>query len=380
MRLTGRGVAVLVAAPVLFAAGQVAGYPLFLAMGSAALGAVVAAAVTTGRRPRVAVTRQVHPDRVEVGRPALAKLRVRNPGGRRQAAFTAGDRLGDGFRSVAVRALAPYAEAVHHYELPTQRRGRHQVGPLTLDRGDPLGLSRRRLTAGGAGTLWVYPRVHAMRAITGGPARHHHEGAVADNALRGSFDLREVREYQPGDEVRHLHWKATARTGRLMVRDYADPDQPRLTTILDTRREAGDPAPFEAAVEVAASLVSAAASADHWCRLGTPCGVDVKTRGGAPAVRRMLDELCVLNPAEDAGLALVPEALRRGWGGGLAVVTTASAPVDRGVFAAVRSWYSRVVVIVLGARASGVRLPGVTVLSAADAAEAAARWNTVVAR
>ncbi|WP_020666168.1 DUF58 domain-containing protein [Amycolatopsis nigrescens] len=379
MRLTRRGVATLVAAVILFGAGHLAGYPVLLALAGASAGAVLAAVAVTTRRPGVVVTRGVYPDRVERGRPAFARLRVANPGTRAQAGFTAGDRVDTGFRSVSVRRLTPGSEAVYHYELPTRDRGRYQVGPLTLDRLDALRLGRSRLSTGDIATLWVHPRTHPIGAIDGGHPRHHHEGTSTDRSLLGSLDLREVREYIVGDEVRHLHWKATARTGRLMVRDYADPNQPRFTALLDNRREAPAGAAFEEAVDLAASLVVAAAKADRRCRLVTSCGVDVATAGGAPAVRQLLDQLSVLDRARDAGLPLWPGTLPRSGGGSLVVITSAVSPADRLALVAAKPHYSNVLVVALGIGESPA-VPGVSVLSAADAADAARRWNAVVAR
>jgi uncharacterized protein (DUF58 family) len=376
-RLTRRGVGVLAAAIVVFAVGQVANYPVLLGLAGAALGAVLAAVVITNRRPRVAVARDVYPDRVQRGRPAFAQLQVHNTGQRRQAGFTAGDRLGAGFTAVTVRPLPPGAEAVYRYDLPTERRGRHQVGPLTLDRVDPLGLGRSRLTTGDTATLWVHPRTYPMRAIAGGHPRHHHEGRTTDVSLNGSIDLRDVRAYVVGDEVRHLHWKATARTGQLMVRDYIDPNQPRFTTLLDTRRERVADAVFEEAVDLAASLMVSAATAEHRCRLVTACGVDEAATGGAPAVRRMLDELCVLQRAAGTGLPLVPGALSRSGGGSLAVVLSGMSAADQEALAVLRQRFSNVVVIVLRG-SSGTQVPGTKMLHAKDAADAARRWNAVM--
>jgi uncharacterized protein (DUF58 family) len=372
IRLTRRGTGVLVGTVVLFAAGQWAGYPLFLAVAGAGAGALVAAVVTTGRRPRVTVGREVYPDRVERGRPAIATLRVRNSSGRRQGAFSAGDRIGSALRSVRIRALPPNAEAVHNYELPTAQRGRHQVGPLTLDRGDPFGLGQRQITTGEVAMLWVHPRVHVMHPPGGGRPRHHHEGTAVDDRLRGSYDLREVREYVPGDEVRHLHWKATARTGQLMVRDYVDPDQPRFTALLDSRLRGPL---LEEAVDLAASLVTSAAQADRPSRLVSSGGLDLDTSGGVQAVRPLLDALCVLEPSAES--VLVPEELSRSGIGGLAVVTAGGTPADRAALAALRESYSPLVVFVLGDAGALTGIPGATVLEVSDAAEAARRWNAL---
>lgn len=380
MRLTRRGAGVLAATAVLFGIGQWAGYPALLAVAAAGAGAVVAAVIVTLRRPHVAVRRELYPDRVERGRPAFARLRVHNPAGGWTPGFTAGDRAGTGLQTVAVRPLAPGAEAVYHYELPTGSRGRHPVGPLTLDRVDALGLGRSRLSTGDTTTLWVHPRTYPVHAVAGGHPRHHHEGQATDQSLRGSLDVREVREYVVGDEVRHLHWKATARTGQLMVRDYADPNQPRFTALLDNRREIPLGPVFEEAVDLAASLVVSAARADHRCRLVTSSGADVATTGGAPAVRRLLDELCVLNPAQTGGVPLLPGTMSGSGGGTLAVISTAPSHTDLSALAALRSRYADLVLIVVGSHTRPPQVPGVLVLHAANARDAAGKWNAVVAR
>ncbi|MGO1050027.1 DUF58 domain-containing protein [Crossiella sp. CA198] len=372
-RLTRRGLAVLVFAVLLLIAGVLAGHPLLRALGGLCAGAVAAALALVVRRPKVAVTREVYPDRVERGRPALARLLVRNPGPRRQVAFTAGDRLGEGVHEVRVNALPPGTEASYHYELSTQKRGRLPVGPLVLERTDPLGLARGTLSTGTAATVWVHPRRHPLRLAVRGTPRHHHEGRVAED-LHGSLDLREVREYQPGDEVRHLHWKAAARTGRLMVRQYADPDQPRLTLLLDTRAESLSAQGFEEAVEVAASVLHAAALGGQRCRLVTPGGVDLSTSDGPAAARRLLDELCEL--PQDTSAALAPPSLAqsRSRDGALVVVTGVTLD-ESSELARLRTRYPATTVVALGESVTPV--PAGRVIRAADAAAAVRRWNAV---
>ncbi|MEU5566810.1 DUF58 domain-containing protein [Micromonospora musae] len=383
MHLTRRGRAVLVLAVALLAAGVWGRYPFPAGLGAVGLGAVLAAVLLTARGLPVEVRRSVYPDRVERGRPALARLAVRNPGGRRQAGFEAVDAVGGAARTVRVRALPPGAEAVHHYELPTGVRGRFTIGPLTLHRADPFGLAHHASAVGGVATLRVHPRQRPARALAGGHPRHHHEGA--DDALRGSAELQDVREYIPGDEVRHLHWKATARTGRLMVRDHTDPDEPRLTLLLDTRAGGLPAGVFEEAVELAASLLGAAARAGHHTRLVTSSGLDLPQPGGAPAARQLLDELCELR--QDACSAeLVPALLpaSRPGGGYLVVVTgPADAPV---ALAGLRERFPAVFLFVLSDPDAGGGGPiptaragaGSRVFQVDGAAEAVRRWNEVI--
>lgn len=378
MRLTRRGWCTLVAAALLIALGLVAGYPLLLALGAMAVGAVVAALAVAGRRPQVDIIRELYPDRVERGRRAGITLRVHNPGTRRQSGFTAVDRMSSFTLTVAVRSLAAGAEQSYLNEVPTSQRGRHEVGPLSLRRSDPLDLGQSELTLGDTATLWVYPRTHPIRSVATGLPLHHHDGEATETSPRGSLDIREVREYVPGDEVRHLHWKATARTGQLMIRDYADPHQPRFTVLLDNRRETHTEAEFEEAVELAASLMVAAAKEEHRCQLVTPSGIDVVSVPGSGAVRRFLDEFCVVDRSEKTNLSLVPAALPKASGGMLVVISAAGSPEDRAALAAVRPRYVDVVVVALNG--SEPQIPGVRVLRATNALEATQQWQTVIAR
>jgi uncharacterized protein (DUF58 family) len=384
VRLTRRGIAVLIAAMLLYAIGEVAGYAVFRVLAGAAAGAVLAACAVVGRRPRVVVSRVLHPNRVECGQPALARLEVHNPGTTRHPGFTATDLLDDDEHDVSVRALPAGATATHHYELPTTRRGRRTVGPLALERRDPLGLVRRRILTGYTATLWVHPRRHPVRTPLVGWPRHHHEGPVSPHLLSGSTDLRGFREYIPGDEVRHVHWKAVARTGTIMVRQYADPAQPRLTVVLDNRPSVLGAPELEAAVELTASLVYAAAAAGHRTRLiATSGGLDLDTPGGIAGAGALLDRLCELDqpPVGEAGGSLLPPNFSRVGSGGAVVFVTGGEPAtDRRVMASLGAARASVTVIDLCPGDDGTAAPGVRTIRARTATEAVQAWNAAVER
>jgi uncharacterized protein (DUF58 family) len=374
MRLTTRGAVVLVLALLLLAFGQWGGYALLRALGFVLLAAVLAAVVIAARKLNVAVYRDVYPDRVERGKPAVARLEVSNPGTTRQPGLFATDSAGSDVQTIRVRPLLPGGQATYHYELPTRGRGRLTVGPLTLHRVDPFGLARNRLRTGATSMLWVHPRQHAARAITRGHPRHHYEGTTTDDRLSGSVDLQDVREYQPGDEVRHLHWRATAHTGRLMVRDLTDPEQPRCTVVLDTRPGSLPADGFEEAVDLAASLVAASAQAGHHTRLVTSSGIDMPTPGGSNAVRRLLDELAEVRQTGDDD-PMVPAVLSAAPGGCVVVVTSASAELSS--LAWLRQRASAVFLITLGELEQRRAVAGARVLAARDAAQAVRQWNEV---
>ncbi|MEU4193245.1 DUF58 domain-containing protein [Kribbella sp. NPDC026611] len=377
MRLTGRGIAVLLGSVAAYVIGELAGYGVFRALAGIGLGALIAATALTVRQPQVVVQRVLSPDRVERGRPALATLRVRNEAPRWQGAFAAHDSAGAERQEVRIRRLGPGSEATYRYELPTSHRGRIVVGPLTLERRDPLGLAKNSKATGEVATLWVHPKRHPTKTVVAGRPRHHHVGRTADDSLRGSADLRDVRPYVVGDEVRHLHWKATARTGQLMVRDYADPDQPRLTVLLDTRGEPLSAATFEEATEVAASILVAASTAGHRCRLVTTAGADLAAPGGAVASRMFLDELCITEQRDDRS-GLVPAALTTGTSAGGAIVVVTGVRGSASDFAPLLRRYSSVTVLGLGPAQGVAPVLGAHVVLGTSARAVLQQWTGVL--
>jgi uncharacterized protein (DUF58 family) len=375
VRLTGRGKALLAGAVALLAVGMLLGMPLLRGLAGFALAAVAVAVVPTLGVVRPSVRREIHPDRVQRGTPAVAQLIVSNESARRQPAFVARDTVGDTNVEVTVRELPAGGSARYLYELPTEKRGRIAVGPLVLERTDLLGLAQTRIEVGDPVDLWVYPRRHPVRLPAAGRPRLHHEGDPPPFPVRGSMELRALREYVVGDEPRHLHWKATARTGQLMVREYVDPAQPWGMMLLDDRASALTPERFEEAVEVVASLLWEACERDQPTRLCTTSGVRIDSVGGADAARALLDRLSSLSQADrsDLGLDLATATGQRhaGW---CAVVGGAA---SRDVAVAVRR-FARAVVIDLSA--TGGDEAGVPTIRVANAADAVRGWNAVIAR
>ena len=115
--------------------------------------------------------------------------------------------------------IASGAEATVAYRLPTRRRGHLAVGPLDLTFEDPFGLTRSVVRASRAITLTVHAELielEALHAIAG-------RDPTADQQKRrtlasGGDEFFALRPYVSGDELRRVHWRASARTGDLVVR------------------------------------------------------------------------------------------------------------------------------------------------------------------
>lgn len=368
MRLTRRGVTLLGGAACCYAIGALAGYPLFRMLGTAATGFILAAMVSTIFRPHLEVSRSVHPDRIERGDPALASLVLRAKN-QWYGDVAMADRVGDQVRNLQIRLSASGMDAAYHYELPTSLRGRLQVGPFTMTHIDVFGLVRVHQIVGDTTALWVHPRRHYVRPALVVLSQHPYHGSINHPRLHGPADLRAVREYAFGDEVRNVHWKATARTGKLMVREYSDPTHVSITVLLDNRRTAMSPTVFEEAVEVAASLLHASATARQRSRLLTASGIDVVLNGNAHAARALLDELClVLQDAANA-ISLTPLSLAmRPPDGALIMITGPDA--DLGTAS---RWRPNKVIRLGVPQSANYCEPGV--IAAVTAADAVTAWN-----
>jgi uncharacterized protein (DUF58 family) len=119
-----------------------------------------------------------------------------------------------------VITLGPYGEWHYRYTLACRHRGYYDIGPLSLELGDLLGLAHRTGQGAEPKRLTVYPRVVALHEL-GLPT---HSPMVALPVQSPLFEdasrIMGVRDYQRGDAMRRVHWTATARTGRLVVKQY----------------------------------------------------------------------------------------------------------------------------------------------------------------
>jgi uncharacterized protein (DUF58 family) len=100
-----------------------------------------------------------------------------------------------------------------------------------------------------------------------------------------------VREYRPGDSMRHVHWPSTARTGTVMVREFEEERTRRIAIVVDTVADAGHAwTPLDACCSAAASIVLAAAADGQGARLLTPAVHDVEVAAhedGGTLLRRL---------------------------------------------------------------------------------------------
>ncbi|WP_323961084.1 DUF58 domain-containing protein [Arthrobacter sp. JZ12] len=140
------------------------------------------------------------------------------------------------------------------FTIPTQRRAVIVVGPVRSVRADPLSLLRRQVLWTEPTDLFVHPRTVALVGSAAGFIKDL-EGLPTRELSSADVSFHALRDYVPGDDRRHIHWKTTARTGQLMVRQFEETRRSHLAVALSTNtQEYSSENEFELGVSVAGSI------------------------------------------------------------------------------------------------------------------------------
>lgn len=320
--LTTTGWGVATGSIALVVVGRLLGiFELFL-IGAGGAALVVAAVVRVGTlRLRVEVARELLPARVHAGTPSRVELRVLNRSGRRTPVLSLRDPVGRGRTARVVLAPLERDETVRAaYRLPTERRGMLRVGPMAIEITDPFGIASSSTEGAGVTELTVWPAVDDVLPLPHTTGDDPLGGNDHPNTLTGQGDdFYALRPYVIGDDLRRVHWKSSARSEDLMVRQNEMPWQGRATVILDSRRGSHSEESFERAVSAAASVILACARRHFLVRLVTTVGDDSQFGAGATHVEGLLERLSTVELTEEGRLLGVLTALRRAGSGGALV-------------------------------------------------------------
>lgn len=192
--------------------------------------------------------------RVVVGERAHGRLLVSNQAGHRILPLMVELPVGSTVAEFALPSLAAHAAHEELFAIPTSRRAILDLGPVRAVRADPLALLRREKDLTDPDLLHVHPRTVHIDASSSGLIRDL-EGKTVRKISDHDVAFHALREYVPGDDRRFIHWKTTARTGTLMVRQFEETRRAHLLVVLSTRLDdyASDDE-FELAVSAAGSL------------------------------------------------------------------------------------------------------------------------------
>ncbi len=237
-----------------------------------------------------------------------------------------------------VVSLGPRNEARLHYNLKAHKRGYYTVGPLMLSSGDLLGITGERSSEGPSDHLTVYPRVIPLTSMKlpsrspMGPMRHSQP--IFEDPTRPMGK----RDYQAGDSLRRIDWKATATTGRMQTKLF-EPSIALETALflnlsladyqIRTRFDA-----TELSIVVAASVanwvIAQRQSAGLYAHAHDPLSADsrpvpIHPRKGRAHLMRMLEIMARIRTAEIEPFPTLisQQRVRLAWGTTMIVVTGA---------------------------------------------------------
>ena len=233
------------------------------------------------------------------------------------------------------------AERIAHH-VKFLKRGVFTTSAFEVVALDPLGVFAFTHKVSSEGEVVVYPTPQQMQEISFAGAGRFGWQEMVSVALRGSsVEPDGVRMYSPGDPLRRIHWRQTARTGRLTVIEFEEPQATSIALLLDCERgtEIGreTATTFEYAVNAAASLAYQAVQESAEFRLFVPEGLDTtpllrgiygsvaEQGGGQDQLFRILEALARVNAESPQGItSLFGEVAARVSQGTVLIVLTAN--------------------------------------------------------
>ncbi len=232
-------------------------------------------------RTNVAVELRLEPDRVAAGESVAAGVLVTNTASTRLLPTTLEVPVGSTIHRYGVGALPPGAHHEETFTIRTERRGAIEVGPALTRRGDAMGLFSRDVVWTPMREVLVRPPLVSLDSLGAGLLRDL-EGVSTDAVSQSDLAFHALREYVPGDDLRHIHWRSSAKVmassgeSSLLVRQYLDTRRSHAAIVVDDDVAAwADEDDFETAMSVAASLAVRAVLDEF--EVSFACGSQVST-------------------------------------------------------------------------------------------------------
>lgn len=221
----------------------------------------------------------------------------------------------DGEVVLMIPPLAPRESRYLRRPTPVNRRGEFHLNDITLLSGDPAGLFVRAETFSFPHEVLVYPKITRVPNL---PLRLRDR--VTPSALGQPIglsgqgqDFFGVREYRPTDGIRFIHWRASARQRKLMVREFEENTVNQVSILLDVDDQyvSGDEVEsnFEYQIQVAASIIEHLAA--MYCRCLFCCGPRATQQvrlGFSQAIhQQVMHSLALLRPQRTGILSQLQE-------------------------------------------------------------------------
>ncbi|MEW6419799.1 MAG: DUF58 domain-containing protein [Nitrospirota bacterium] len=202
-----------------------------------------------------------------------------------------------------------------------ERRGIYRYGDFFIGSGFPFILFSARILCQVKGKVIVYPEIKEIDEIVPEIASERYEPFLPRIGKGDEFSM--IREFRYGDDWRRIHWKASAKTAKFMVMEYAAEEPKRLTIIFDNLMP-HDTESFEKAVSLAASISDRFLNEGFFVRFLT-CKKVIPFGSGKEHLFKILDVLAVVEGQDswECPLSDVPE------GSTILILDSEGSPLNR---------------------------------------------------
>jgi uncharacterized protein (DUF58 family) len=153
------------------------------------------------------------------------------------------------------------------FELREVPRGRYAFDTVRLTIEDPFALARASLAQGERQALVVYPRLVSLTRLFSEGRAQAQDGRRLLLRRPTGYELHGVRDYVEGESLRNVHWRSTARRGRLMVKELEDAPSDEVAVLLDGDELGAAGESFDVAVRAAGSILQAHVRRGRRCSL-----------------------------------------------------------------------------------------------------------------
>ena len=198
--------------------------------------------------------------------------------------------------------------------LKPARRGHLHLRGLAFSVTDPFGFCRSYSRWAAPQSVLILPKRYVLPQINLGGATEYHPGGVSlASSVGESEEFMSVREYRRGDPLRHIHWKSTSKTGKLIVKEFQNEFFVRQALVLDTFLDVPSSPVFEEAVSIAASFAMSLNTQDSLLDLlfvGTEA-ICVTAGHGVAQVEHMLEILASVQPCTSHDFTELEEIILR---------------------------------------------------------------------
>ena len=293
-----------------FAAINTGNNLLFLVLGVLLSSIIVSGVLSENALREVRVTR-VLPLEASVGQPALIGLvavneKKRAPSFSLELREAKGEVSGGSF----LLALMPLSRADTAYRFTPTRRGKHQFVQLEVATRSPFGLFEKARPFDAPDTLIVFPRaVEPPKWVQRSPGG---EGERPQQKIGLGLEVHGLRDHREGEDARGIHWRSSARAGKLLSVEREEERRRRVCVVCDARGLSGPP--LETLIENSAALFVRALDEGSEVALALP-GTTISAGSGSVQLRNGLTALALFvskpglpPPEPPAGLALVEAA------------------------------------------------------------------------